>query len=442
MEFHQASLPETAAALRSGELDLIDYISEIVRRVEATDAEVRALLPEPGRRERLLADARALLDRYPAPATRPPLFGIPVGVKDLLRADGFATRAGSFLPPEPLAGPEGTVVRTIKELGGIILGKTETDEFAHSEPPVTRNPRNLKHSPGGSSGGSAAAVAVGLCPLALGTQTMRSIIGPSSFCGVVGYKPSWQMTASDGLVYMAESIDTVGFLAQDLASIAMAARLLSLVGEIPEQAEKPVLGAPRDVNRSALHDYAAAAYEEQLQLLGKAGFTIRDVDTFDADYLAEVGRMGSRVLDYEMARIHNDWFARYSHLYRRRTHDGIVRGQQISEAEYRAGRAFQAAHRQKIEALMDAAGIDLWVLPGTNGAAPENYHVTGWGEQTMSWSFAGLGSVVFPAGLAPNGLPLGLQFIPRYGDDARLLGWARWVEPVFSRVRRSLMQAA
>jgi Asp-tRNA(Asn)/Glu-tRNA(Gln) amidotransferase A subunit family amidase len=441
MEFHRASLPEVAADLRSGRLDLIAFITETIRRVEATDAEARALLPEPGRRERLLADARALLEKYPSPDDRPALFGIPVGVKDLLNVDGFETRAGSYLPPEPLTGPEGALVKRLRDLGAIVLGKTETDEFAHSEPPVTRNPRNLKHSPGGSSGGSAAAIAIGLCPIAIGTQTFRSIVGPASFCGTMGYKPSWNTIPSDGLVYMCESVDTVGFLAQDLPSIAMAASLIADV--VPATGlSKPVLGIPRNAQNKAVYEDAWRAFEEQVAALRAAGFEVKEVDAFDDDYVAEVGEQSGRVLHYEMARYHADWFARYSHLYRRRTYDGIASGRAMSEEDYLRAKQFQARHRARIEALMDAAGIDLWVLPGSNGAAPENYHVTGWVEQTGSWSLAGLGSLCFPAGFAANGLPLGLQFIPRYGRDAELLGWGEFIAPVFAPVLARLQPAA
>ncbi|MDB5541328.1 MAG: Amidase [Devosia sp.] len=440
MEFHRASLPETIAALRSGELDLVAYITEIIRRVEATDAEIRALLPEPGRRERLLADARALLEKYPDPAGRPPLFGIPVGVKDLLHVDGMETRAGSYLPPGPLTGPEGSLVRQIKALGGIILGKTETDEFAHSEPPVTRNPRNLKHSPGGSSAGSAAASAVGISPITIGTQTFRSIIGPASFCGTMGYKPSWNTVPSDGVVYMCESVDTLGFLAQDLPSIVTAAELLAGIVPTPGLM-RPILGFPVNVGNAALTPDAAVALDAQLAALKAAGFEVRRIPVFSGAYLAEAGRQIGQLLPYEMVRTHREWFPKYAHLYRSRTHDSLVHGRQVTDAQYAEAKAFQAEHRRKIEALMDDNGIDLWVLPGTNGPAPENYYVTGWGEQTASWSLAGLASLVFPAGFADNGLPLGLQFIPRYGADADLLAWAAFIEPVFAAVRQQLYPA-
>lgn len=442
MEFNRASLPETAAALKSGELDLVAYITEIIRRVEATDAEVRALLPEPGRRERLIADAKALLAKYPDPTTRPPLFGVPVGVKDLLRADGFPTRAGSYLPPEALAGAEASLVTRIKEAGAVILGKTETDEFAHSEPPVTRNPRNPKHSPGGSSGGSAAAIAVGLCPIAIGTQTCMSIIGPASFCGVVGYKPSWGTIPADGLVLMSESIDTIGFLAQDVASVTLAAAVLTDIGEVVPAANKAILGVPLSLMRSKLHDYAEDVYRKQLRILTEAGFEVKPVEFMDFDYVQEAFRHTSLVLSYEMARVHKDWFPKYAHLYRKRTADGIRFGQTVTGEQYKAGQAFAKDFRARIADLMDTEGVDLWTLPGSNGAAPEGYQTTGWIDQTGIWGLAGLGSVVVPAGFAPNGLPLGLQFLPRFGDDAKLLAWVGDIEPLFADVKAKLMQTA
>jgi Asp-tRNA(Asn)/Glu-tRNA(Gln) amidotransferase A subunit family amidase len=441
MEFHRASLPEVASALRGGQLDLIDYITEVIRRIDATDNEIRALLPEPGRRERLLAEARALVAKYPDPASRPPLYGIPVGVKDLLHVDGMQTRAGSYLPPEALTKPEGTLVKRIREMGGIVLGKTETDEFANAEPPVTRNPRNLKHSPGGSSAGSAAAAAVGISPIHIGTQTFRSIIGPASFCGVMGWKPSWNTIPSDGVVYMADTVDTLGFLAQDLPSITMAAEFLAGVTPTPGLG-KPVLGLPFDAKMASLHADAAIALDRQIAALEAAGFTVKHVPTFSTAYLAEVSRNISILLPFEMIRYHAPFFDAHKHLYRQRTLDALVLGQTITEGQYADSRAFQAEHRRKIHALMDEAGIDLWVLPGSNGAAPENYHVTGWTEMTGSWSLAGLGSLVFPAGFADNDLPLGLQFIPRYGKDADLLAWGAHIEPVFVDVLAQLQPAA
>ncbi|MGZ4032387.1 MAG: amidase family protein, partial [Tumebacillaceae bacterium] len=175
MNLYPASLVETVAKLRSGELDLIDYIEYICHRIEETEPHVRALLPEENRRERLLREATALQERFPTSDERPPLYGVPVGIKDLFNVDGFPTQAGSRLPAELFAGPEASVITTLRAAGALILGKTAMDEFAYADPSPTRNPHNLAHTPGGSSSGSAAAVATGITPLGIGTQTTRSI---------------------------------------------------------------------------------------------------------------------------------------------------------------------------------------------------------------------------------------------------------------------------
>ncbi len=165
-------------------------------RVEALFAErepeVRAFLPEEGRFDRLRREAAALEARWPDPERRPPLFGVLAGVKDIFHVDGFETGGGSRLPPEVLRGPEAASVTTLRAAGALILGKAVSTEFAYFAPGPTRNPWNPEHTPGGSSSGSAAAVGAGLAPLALGTQTIGSIIRPAAFCGAVGYKPSYE----------------------------------------------------------------------------------------------------------------------------------------------------------------------------------------------------------------------------------------------------------
>src|SRR5258708_3687429 len=190
MLIQAASLEITADALRSGKRNLLDYVEESCKRLDSVDIQIQAFLPEPGRRERLRRDALALQSRFPDPATRPPLYGILLGVKDIFRADGFQTRAGSALPPECFEGPEASSVTILKANGALILGKTVTTEFAYFEPGPTRNPHNLEHTPGGSSSGSAAAVAAGFCPLAYRTQAIRSTIRPPALCALASSNPN------------------------------------------------------------------------------------------------------------------------------------------------------------------------------------------------------------------------------------------------------------
>src|SRR4051812_44415716 len=186
-----------------------------VDRLEAVNPDVKAFLDEQDRRDRLARTA----------PVAGPLQGLPVGVKDLYRVDGLPTRAGSTLPEELFAGEQSWIVSQVCGAGGVVLGKTAMDEFAYCEPPPTRNPLDLTRSPDGSSGGSAAAVAAGICPAALGSQTLHSTIGPASACGIVGYKPSFGRWPFDG-VGLSASFDTLGFLADDLASLTRVVSVL------------------------------------------------------------------------------------------------------------------------------------------------------------------------------------------------------------------------
>src|SRR5262249_2580762 len=180
LPINEYPLPELAVSLRSGQLPITNYLELLERRFSEVEPSVLAFLPEPDRFARLRAQAADLLSPCTAPEGRPPLFGIPVGLKDIMRVDGFPTHAGSALPPEALAGPEAASVTQLRQAGALILGKTVTTEFAYFEPGATRNPHNPEHTPGGSSSGSAAAVAAGLWPLPPGTQTAGAVIRPAA----------------------------------------------------------------------------------------------------------------------------------------------------------------------------------------------------------------------------------------------------------------------
>ncbi|HJT59059.1 MAG TPA: amidase [Ktedonobacteraceae bacterium] len=418
-------LAETATALHNDQLNLVAYINEICERIDTIESLIAALLPEPERRSRLIADAIALQERFPDPANRPPLYGIPVGVKDMFRVDGFPTRAGSRLPPELFAGPEADCVRALREAGALILGKTISTEFAFFEPGPTRNPYNPAHTPGGSSSGSAAAVAAGYCPLALGTQTIGSTIRPAAFCGIVGFKPSYGHISTAGLIKCAASVDTVGFFTQDVAGIATVAPLLCHDWQTITDSQplpEPVLGVPDGPYLAQASAEGLAAFEKQLALLTNAGYRVRrmsamrDIEAINARHM--------RMVSAEMAQVHVDWFAQYAPLYRPRTAEAIREGQRVSAeelSEYRAGRLLL---RQGLEQLMQQNGIDLWVCPSAPGPAPEGIKTTGNSIMNLPWTHAGLPAISLPAGCAENGLPLGLQCIGAYMADEHVVFWA------------------
>lgn len=420
---HPAPLAETAAALRSGQIDLHVHIDAICDRIDCVDPLVKALLPEPDRRGRLHGAADALLALYPDPAGRPPLFGALLAVKDIFHVDGFTTRAGSTVPPDLLAGPQAACVTRARQAGALILGKAVTTEFAYFEPGPTRNPHALDHTPGGSSSGSAAAVAAGLAPLALGTQTIGSVIRPAAFCGVVGFKPSLGRIDPGGLVFFSRTLDQVGLFTQDVAGMALAAAAICQGWrDLPAPPRPPVLGVPVGPYLDQAEPAALRLFWQQMGRLAAAGVVVREVPALDG--IEALNSLHRRLVFAEFAQEHAELYASYAALYRPRTAEIIAIGRGVSTDEILALRENIALLRSDLEALMDAAGIDLWACPAALGPAPAGLDATGDPAMNLPWTHAGLPALTLPAGQAENGLPLGLQLVGRFGADETVVGWS------------------
>lgn len=417
-----APLADTAAALRSGALDLLDHTRATLARLEALEPRLRAFMPEPNRRARVMRAAELLQQRWPQPATRPPLFGVPLGVKDIFRVDGLPTRAGSRLPASLFDGPQADCVSRLQATGALILGKTVTTEFACFEPGPTRNPHNLAHTPGGSSSGSAAAVAAGICPVALGTQTIGSLMRPAAFCGVVGYKPGYGRINTAGVIPVSRSLDHVGLFAQDVAGLRMVAALLCQDWRERSARRRPRLALADGPWLNRLDAGSRAALEAQLARLHAAGYTLQRVAVFDDfDRMEHLHRA---LMAHEMAQEHRAWFAEYEPLYRPGTAELIRAGQQVSATTAQEARAGRQQTRQVLQERMEAAGIDLWLSPAATGPAPAGISATGDPVMNLPWTHAGLPTLSLPAGRTAQGLPLGLQVSSRHGEDELLLAWA------------------
>lgn len=418
------SLIDLAGDLRRGDINLADYVDRLCDRLEQVEPHLQTLLPEPERRARLNRDAAELQARYPDPARRPPLFGVPAGIKDIFHADGFLTRAGSALPPLELAGQQAAIVTRLKLAGALILGKTVTTEFAYFEPGPTGNPHNPAHTPGGSSSGSAAAVAAGLCPLATGTQTIGSIIRPAAYCGVVGFKPSYGRINPAGVIFVSRSLDHVGLFTQTVADMAFIAALVcdQWRAETQSAQKLPALGVPEGEYLKQAGAEGLAAFEAQVARLQQAGYTVQRVPALDD--IETVTRHHLAIMSAEMAREHDCWFEPYRHLYRPRTLALLQQGQAVSPDDLAAARQFQQDLRPRLENLMAEKAIDLWLSPAAPGPAPAGLAVTGSPAMNLPWTQAGLPAITVPAGCAANGLPLGLQLAGRFMADEELLAWA------------------
>lgn len=424
-----APLDPIVQDLRNGKIDLHDQIDLICDHIDSHDPVINSLLPEPGYRDRLHAEAELLQKAYPITAERPSLYGILVGVKDIIRVEGFLTRGGSQLDPGLFNGPEASVVSLLRQAGALILGKTVTTEFAYFEPGPTRNPHNIKHSPGGSSSGSAAAVAAGFCQLSLGTQTIASINRPAAFCGIIGYKPSYGRIPSDGILRFSRSADHLGYFCQDISGIIRTARVLCSGWHDLNVTHRPVMAIPRGKYLEQAETEALKTFNLQISKLHEAGYTVKEVNILDD--LEAVTARHQALISAEFAVEHSSLYSQFANFYRPRTAGLIEEGWNVSENELAEARISQKMLREELETVMSSAGIDLWLAPAATGSAPAGIEYTGNPAMSLPWTNAGLPALSLPAGVSGNGLPLGLQIVGSFQGDELLLAWAKNFAEVF-----------
>lgn len=429
IRIHRAKLLEAADELRSDEASPVEFAVRCCDRIDDVDEELRAFVPEPDRRDRLREEARHLLDRFPDPDDLPLLFGVPVGIKDIIHVDGFETRAGTALPPELFRGPEAACVERLREAGALVLGKTHTTEFAGMAPGPTRNPHDIEHTPGGSSSGSAAAVAAGCCPLALGTQTGGSVIRPAAFCGIVGLKPSFERIPRDGVLERSESADHVGTFTQDVAGAELAAAVLcDDWGEVPEPEGYPTIGIPEGGYLDRASEAAREALRAGTTRLEEAGCSVERITVPTFEEFDALDRRHRRLTAAEHALVHEEWFDDYRAFYRTRSAETIERGREVTVGELAEARASRLGLRAELEDLLEDHELDLWAAPASPGPAPATIATTGDPVMNRPWTHAGVPVVTLPAAESDEGLPLGIQFAAPFMDDENLLSWAKVLE--------------
>jgi Asp-tRNA(Asn)/Glu-tRNA(Gln) amidotransferase A subunit family amidase len=423
-----------AEELRSGTLAIRGYVESSLARIDAHEGTVKALLPEPGRRTRLLVEAAALESSYPDPAKRPPLYGVLVGVKDIFAADGFETKAGSKLPAKLFEMPQGPVVSALKRAGALILGKTVTTEFAYFAPGPTTNPWDASRTPGGSSSGSAAAVAAGFCSLALGTQTIGSISRPAVYCGIAGWKPSYERTSREGVVPFSPSVDHVGLFAPDAAGIALAASLItagwnadaysSTAGHYARR--RPILAVPDGPFLAQAESAALEAFESTVARLSGSGFSIVRIETFED--IIEINERHRRIAAAEKARVHSAWFKEYGSLYAPVTGEFIAKGQAVDDNQLELDKAGRLSLRTMLERMLEEAGADYWISPAAPGPAAVGLDSTGSPVMNLPWTHAGMPTLAIPTCMHVQGMPVGLQLAGNFGTDEALLALGQLVE--------------
>ena len=417
---NELSTTEIVAKIAAGETTCEAVARDCVARIEARDGVVKALVNfDP---ELVFAQASAL-DRGPR---RGPLHGVPIGVKDIIDTFDMPTEMGSPLYRGNRPRSDAACVALLRRAGAVILGKTATCEFAGMAPSATTNPGNPEYSPGGSSSGSAAAVADYMVPAALGTQTGGSVLRPSSYCGIFGYKPTYNTINKAGVWPAAESIDTIGWLARSIDDIAL---LTAVTGNFTPRPRRALDTAPRiGLCRTELWDSAQpetkAAVESAALALGKAGAAMRDVELPEA-FAGLSGVARGTINHYERAACMASLWDRHRAGLSPQMRRYVESGQKTSRDEYVA--AWRRVEESRALLPLVFEDLDILLLPCVTGEAPRGLEFTGDPSMQAMWTALHTPTMTLPTHRGPNNMPVGIQIAAQRYDDERLFAVAGWI---------------
>jgi amidase len=427
-ELERLSAAEMARAIRAGDTTPSAVMKAHLDRIAAREAEVGAFIHLDA--DRAMERAREA-DRQPAIG---PLHGVPFAIKDIIDTDDMPTGWGSDIFAGRQPGRNAACVQAFLDAGAIPVGKTVTTEFAYFRPGKTANPHNPAHTPGGSSSGSAAAVADYMVPLAFGSQTAASLIRPAAYCGVCAFKPTTGAFDLSGVMALSPSLDTLGILARTPQDLMLARSVLT--GK-PQPAPsdfsdaKPRIGLMRGPHW----------LDGSMEMRDVCSRAMRAL----ADDGAETGEIGSPplfteltdaqkiVMAYEAANVRRDVYASHRDAISTQFAQLIREGQGVTEARYQEALAIRDKAGAMVEMMF--ADYDGVLVPSAPGEAPEGLGATGDPLFSRMWNLLQLPCVALPFGSGPRGLPVGIQLIGRLHEDARLLAVAQWAHAVFSGAR-------
>ena len=429
------SATEAAADIARGAISAEDYTRACLERIAAVEGEVHAFIHiDP---DYAIAQARTLDERRAAGQALGPLQGIPVAIKDIIDTADYPTEFGSPIGAGRRPFHDATVVAKLRAAGAVIIGKTVTTEFAYFNPGKTRNPHDPERTPGGSSSGSAAAVAAGMVPLAIGSQTNGSVIRPASFCGVYGAKPSHGLISRAGVLPLSRQLDHIGPFARSLADIALA--LDVLVGYDPRDPDTRAVASPGfsarvsekwplpprfAFVRTPIWDKADATTQAAFEQLAK--------DLGDQCFRLDLPERYAKAWDAQRTIMATDMAHNLSPLVGR----GPGQVSQMLRDLLTEGHAVKATHYLTAldQARSLAAGLaevfdecNAIITPATVGVAPKSLQTTGNPAFCSLWSLTGLPALSLPLLTGEGGMPIGVQLVGAAGDDARLLRTANWL---------------
>lgn len=419
-KLNHLSAGEAARRIAAGKLSSEELVTAHLDRISQRDGDVQAWVhcnPEAA-----LAQARKV-DRN---KIQGPLAGVPVGFKDVIDTVDMPTGYNSPIYRDYTPHIDAACAAMVRRAGGIVLGKTVTTEFASRTPGPTRNPLNLAHTPGGSSSGSAAAVADFMAPLAFGTQTGGSTIRPATYCGIVGYKPSFGTINRAGLKQLAESLDTIGVMArtvEDCALLTYAVSARPLPDFATALAQAPRIGLFRTSRWQDASPAAQGALENAATALAKKGARVSEINLpTEFDRLYEDQMM---IMNFEAARALAHERFTHPELLSEYLRNKLEEYWNKPRAPY--SEAMQRARDCRRMYAAPFADVDVLLTLSAPGEAPQGITGTGNSLFNRMWTLLGAPCVTVPAGTGPQGLPLGVQIVGAYDDDERVLRITEWV---------------
>ena len=430
------SASELAAQLREGEISSVEVCSQYIERIGKFEKDVKAWSHF---NKKLLLEKAAEADEHRI-SGKPLglLHGLPVAVKDIIGTLDMPTECGTTIRKKMNTSQDSEVVNLLKVAGAIIMGKTETTELAYFHPGKTTNPHDYKRTPGGSSSGSAAAVAAYMAPLSIGSQTNGSTIRPASYCGVVGYKPSYGLISRYGILKQSDKLDQVGLFGKSVEDVALLARVLIKKDLFDPSTIHYSAEDMMDVCRKGpLFDPKFIFYKtknwKNIDKESQKSFEIfiktfkKNIEVFDTpSYFDDIPKYHKIIHETDMANNFQLYYKKYKKKLSKEMVSAIERGLKNSATEYAEAIDFmKRSYDSYKEVFEDYHGV---LTPASSGVAPKGLGNTGSPEFSTVWTYLGLPSISLPLLTGKNDLPLGIQLIGDKHDDLRFLGVASWVE--------------
>jgi Asp-tRNA(Asn)/Glu-tRNA(Gln) amidotransferase A subunit family amidase len=430
------SATDAARAIREGLFSSAELVEACLARVREVDAQVQAwafLDPEHALRQAQEADLRRGEGK-----SLGPLHGVPVGIKDIIDTTDMPTEDGTVLHAGRTPVEDATLVSRLREAGAVIMGKTVTTELATYAPGKTRNPHNHEHTPGGSSSGSAAAVAAGMVPLALGSQTNGSVIRPAAYCGIYGFKPTFGLISRHGVLRQSRWLDQIGVFARSVEDLALITeQLIAFDENDPDTrplarpqlsavaAEDPPLRPWLAFMKTPVWDRAETQAQEAFaELTAHLGEQVEDVSL--PETFKEALDWHRIIMEADIAKSFHEEYERGADKLSASLRGQIERGRGILAVDYNRALDMIAVLNRALGELFEHR-YDAILTPATTGTAPRGLDSTGDPIFCTFWTLCGMPAVALPLMQGENGLPLGVQLVGRRGDDARLLRTARWL---------------